>query len=143
MDSKEASDRLARKGIKATANRILVMEELARAGRPLSLADMERRLPTMDKSSIFRTLSLFREREAVHVFEDGRGSLCYELCHCASACHHGDNHIHFYCERCQRSFCMRQMELPRLDLPPGFAASTVSFVVKGVCAECAAGGRRA
>lgn len=138
MDSQEATQRLARKGIKATANRILVIEGLARAGRPLSLADMEQRMPTMDKSSIFRTLTLFRERDVVHVFEDGRGSLCYELCPFEGERCHGDSHIHFFCERCQRSFCMWQMEMPELSLPDGFRPSTVSFVVKGVCAECAA-----
>lgn len=138
MNSQEATDRLAHKGIKATANRILVIEELSRVGRPMSLSDMEQRLLTMDKSSIFRTLSLFRERDVVHVFEDGRGSLCYELCPVEGTCHHGDNHIHFYCERCQRSFCMRQMEMPRLELPDGFLPSTVSFVVKGICDECSA-----
>ena len=34
----------------------------------------------MDKSSIFRTLTLFIEYDVVHTFEDGRGIVNYELC---------------------------------------------------------------
>lgn len=136
MDSKEASERLAHKGIKATANRILVMEALDVAGRPLSLADLERRLLTMDKSSIFRALSLFRQHDAVHAFEDGRGALCYELCPCEGECRHSDGHIHFYCERCQRSFCLPGATIPEVSLPVGFVAQATSFVVKGICPEC-------
>lgn len=137
MNSHEATERLAHKGIKATANRILVMEALGEAGRPQSLTDLEQRLLTMDKSSIFRTLSLFREHDVVHVFEDGRGSLCYELCLCEGACRHHDAHIHFYCERCQRSFCLEHADIPSVELPEGFSLTSVSFVVKGICAECA------
>lgn len=136
MDSKEATERLSHKGIKATANRILVMEALEGAGRPMSLTDLERWLAPMDKSSIFRTLALFREHEAVHVFEDGRGMVCYELCHSEGDCSHDDNHIHFYCERCQRSFCLLHTHMPNVVLPAGFEAKAVSFVVKGLCPEC-------
>ena len=41
-------------GIRPTANRILVAEALDRAGRPMSLMELEDRLLTLDKSSISR-----------------------------------------------------------------------------------------
>ena len=47
-------------GIRPTANRMLVIQALEDAPHPLSLAELEDRLVTLDKSSIFRVLTLFR-----------------------------------------------------------------------------------
>ena len=102
MNSQEATDKLTRKGIKPTANRILVYKALLSHSAPMSLGDMEILMPSMDKSSIFRTLTLFLEHDVVHAFEDGRGILNYELCEEEGKCDHHDGHIHFYCETCQR-----------------------------------------
>lgn len=90
----------------------------------------------MDKSSIFRTLTLFIEYDVVHTFEDGRGIVNYELCGEKGKCHHHDNHIHFYCKSCKRSFCLDGIKVPHFDLPEGFISLTTSFVIKGVCPQC-------
>ena len=136
MNSEEITSRLERKGVKPTANRILVYKTLAGLDHPASLADIESLQLSMDKSSIFRVLSLFLEHEVVHSFEDGRGLLNYELCEHHGPCKHDENHVHFYCESCQRSFCLEDVHVPDVQLPEGFEAHAMSFVVKGVCAEC-------
>lgn len=136
MDSQEIIKRLEDKGIKPTSNRILVFKTLACETQPMSLSYLERRMVTMDKSSIFRTLTLFLEHDVVHAFEDGRGILNYELCEEDGKCDHHDGHIHFYCESCQRSFCMEDIRIPSFELPVGFYPHSVSFVIKGECPEC-------
>lgn len=136
MNSQEATDKLTRKGIKPTANRILVYKALLSHSAPMSLGDMETLMPSMDKSSIFRTLTLFLEHDVVHAFEDGRGILNYELCEEEGKCDHHDGHIHFYCETCQRSFCLDDIHIPSFELPEGFCPHSVSFVIKGECPEC-------
>ncbi|MBR3481233.1 MAG: transcriptional repressor [Prevotella sp.] len=136
MNTTETTRRLELKGIKATANRILVYRELVAKGCPLSLTDMEDIMPQMDKSSIFRVLTLFLEHDVVHSFTDGRGVVHYELCHDDGQCHHDDGHLHFYCESCQRSFCLDDVPLPEIVLPEGFVPHSVSFVVKGNCPDC-------
>lgn len=136
MESKDIIQKLESKGIKPTANRILVMKALAGASTPLSLSNIEKLMVSMDKSSIFRVLTLFLEHDAVHAFEDGRGILNYELCEEDGKCDHHDGHIHFYCESCQRSFCMEDIHIPSFELPEGFFPHSISFVVKGECPEC-------
>jgi Fur family ferric uptake transcriptional regulator len=131
MSHEEISQRLEQKGIKPTANRILVYRELQHADRPMCLADMEQRLLSMDKSSIFRVLTLFLEHDAVHTFSDGRGIVHYELCGSSGACSHSDGHLHFYCESCQQSFCLEDVALPDIELPYGYSPQSVSFVLKG------------
>ena len=136
MNSQDMISRLESKGIRTTANRILVMKTLMGEQNPQSLSNLERKMVSMDKSSIFRTLTLFLEHDVVHAFEDGRGVLCYELCEEKGACDHHDGHIHFYCESCQRSFCMEDIHIPSFELPEGFYPHSISFVIKGECPDC-------
>lgn len=136
MNSQDIISRLESKGIRPTANRILVMKTLMGEQNPQSLSNLERKMVSMDKSSIFRTLTLFLEHDVVHAFEDGRGVLCYELCEEKGACDHHDGHIHFYCESCRRSFCMEDIHIPSFELPEGFYPHSISFVIKGECPDC-------
>lgn len=136
MNSQDMISRLESKGIRPTANRILVMKTLIGEQNPQSLSNLERKMVSMDKSSIFRTLTLFLEHDVVHAFEDGRGVLCYELCEEKGACDHHDGHIHFYCKSCQRSFCMENIHIPSFELPEGFYPHSISFVIKGECPDC-------
>ena len=136
MNLQDIISRLESKGIRPTANRILVMKTLMGEQNPQSLSNLERKMVSMDKSSIFRTLTLFLEHDVVHAFEDGRGVLCYELCEEKGACDHHDGHIHFYCESCQRSFCMEDIHIPSFELPEGFYPHSISFVIKGECPDC-------
>ena len=136
MDSQEAIERLEAKDIKPTANRILVLKKLVAEQRPMSLSILDEKMPSMDKSSIFRVLTLFLEHDVVHAFEDGRGVLNYELCEHHGHCNHTDGHVHFYCESCQRSFCLDHVHIHDIPLPEGFHAHSLSFVVKGECPEC-------
>lgn len=136
MNSQDMISRLESKGIRPTANRILVMKTLMGEQNPQSLSNLERKMVSMDKSSIFRTLTLFLEHDVVHAFEDGRGVLCYELCEEKGACDNHDGHIHFYCESCQRSFCMEDIHIPSFELPEGFYPHSISFVIKGECPDC-------
>ena len=76
----EATMLLEAKGVKPTANRILVYQALHSQTMPMTLKDLETKMLNMDKSSIFRTLTLFIEYDVVHTFEDGRGIVNYELC---------------------------------------------------------------
>lgn len=136
MNSQDMISRLESKGIRPTANRILVMKTLMGEQNPQSLSNLERKMVSMDKSSIFRTLTLFLEHDVVHAFEDGRGVLCYELCEEKGACDHHDGHIHFYCESCQRSFCMEDIHIPSFEPARRLYPHSISFVIKGECPDC-------
>ena len=83
-----------------------------------------------------KTKLIFLENEIVHAFEDGRGLLNYELCLSHGACSHNDSHIHFYCESCQKSFCLEDIHIPHFTLPEGFCTHSMSFVIKGECPDC-------
>ena len=52
MNSQDIISRLESKGIRPTANRILVMKTLMGEQNPQSLSNLERKMVSMDKSSI-------------------------------------------------------------------------------------------
>lgn len=116
--------------------RLLVYQELKGAARPLSLRELEDRMPTAERSTIFRTLTLLLQHHAIHAIEDGSGSLRYEVCESDDHHTHDDQHIHFYCEQCHRTFCFRDNKIPRASLPEGFQMTSVNYMIKGFCPEC-------
>ncbi len=122
-------------GIKPTANRIIVAKALAKERRPLSMSELEDHIGSIDKSGIFRTLTLFKEQHLVHVLEDGEG-VRYELCHSRDHSVDNDMHVHFHCERCGHTFCLEDTPIPKVELPEGYQAHSANFVLKGLCPKC-------
>ena len=135
MSSAECEALLASHGIKPTANRIVVARTLAAAERPMSLTELEYKILSIDKSGVFRALTLFREHHLVHVIEDGGDGVRYELCHSHDG-HAEDQHVHFYCERCHRTFCLTDMPIPTVSLPAGYELHDINYMAKGLCPEC-------
>ena len=133
-----AEERFEHRGVKPTAMRLLVYKELERARRPLSLRELEERMTTAERSTIFRALTLLLDHHLVHDIEDGSGAVRYEICESDDHHHHDDQHIHFYCERCHRTFCFRNTRIPQVVLPQGFRMASVNYMVKGLCPDCEA-----
>lgn len=128
---------LEKKGVKPTPNRVLVLRAMLGAGRPLSLSELEIMLDSVDRSSIFRVLTMFADRHVVHELEDGSGMAKYEVCSGEEECTVEDMHVHFYCESCHRTYCFRDMHIPGIELPEGFRMDSVNYMVKGICPTCA------
>lgn len=126
---------LEQHGVKPTANRILVARELSSAGRPLSLMELESRLETLDKSSIFRALTVFKDAHLVHALEDSGNGVRYEICH-ASGAHDDDLHVHFHCTVCHKTYCLHNVPIPPVAVPEGYEAVSASYLIHGICPEC-------
>lgn len=136
MKHEECEKLLVAHGVRPTSNRIVVVRALALAARPLTLAELEGTIVSIDKSGVFRALTLFRDHHLVHAIEDGSGALRYELCHSHSDDADDDLHVHFYCEQCHRTFCLDDVAVPAVSVPQGFTVSTASHIVKGLCPDC-------
>ena len=137
MPDNRIEQRLTHRGVKLTAMRLLVYEQLEQARQPLSLRELEDRMQTADRSTIFRTLALLQQHHLVHSIEDGSGVLKYEVCHGHDECTIDDQHTPFYCQRCHRTFCFHETRIPQVDLPEGFQMYSINYMVKGLCPNCA------
>lgn len=133
----KSESKLKNKGIQPTAARILVLDALNDLKHPVSLGELEDILETVDKSTISRTLGVLLEHHAIHSFEDGSGSTKYEICRSESDhCPMENRHIHFFCEKCRKTFCIENIKTPIVCLPNGYVATAVNYTAKGLCPEC-------
>ena len=130
MSTKQCEDMLVGKGVRPTAARILVLQKLSERTSPASLFELEAELETLDKSTISRSLALLLEHHAIHSFEDGSGSIKYEICQSRSeTCPVGDRHIHFFCEVCRKTSCLNNIKIPVAQLPEGYIMDTINYTV--------------
>lgn len=130
-------EKLGRKSIKPTAMRLLVLQCLMEQNRALSLNDLEVLLENADKSTIFRTLKTFQENYLVHRINEGSGAIKYALCGDDCNCNLEDNHIHFLCNKCEKTYCLRDTPITPPNLPNGFKANFANYLIEGLCSACA------
>ena len=105
---------LTEAGVKPTAIRMMVMKEIIAVGHTFTLSDMEFRLETVDKSTLFRTLTLFLEHKLLHEVDNGSGSKIYCRCECRNA---HTSHIHFTCTSCGKTFCIKYIYTSSIPHP--------------------------
>lgn len=123
-------------GVHVTAVRTLVCRAISSIRNTFSINDVEMLLESVDRSSIFRTLSLFAEHHVVHEIEDGSGQKKYCFCHNDHDCAPEEMHCHFYCEKCHKTFCLDNIAVPPVACPSGFVAKSVEYLLRGICDEC-------
>lgn len=128
--------RLEDRGIRPTAIRILILKEMLAIPQAFSLMDLEERCDTIDKSTIFRTLTLFHNKMMIHSIDDGSGSMKYSLCAANCTCSGSASHVHFSCHICNKTYCLTNIAIPKLNLPAGFEYEDANFVLKGICKNC-------
>ncbi|MCP4460200.1 MAG: transcriptional repressor [Cytophagales bacterium] len=129
-------DKLENRAIKPTTMRLLVLKELVESSTAINLKLLEAKFERADRTTLFRTLKTFEEKKLIHSVDDGTGSVKYSLCTDSCACKPQDQHVHFYCEKCEETFCLTQSQIPESQVPVGFNVSSASMVYKGVCANC-------
>ena len=136
MNDKHCEEILLHHDIRPTAVRILVLQAMERFSDTFSLADLEVATETIDKSTIFRTLTLFVAHHLLHIIEDGSGSTKYCICYNEHCCSLDELHCHFHCEQCGRTFCLEQAHIPAIKYPAGFEVHQINYLIKGKCPDC-------
>ncbi len=128
---------LEQAGLRVTAVRVLVWRTLrSQLHDAFSLADLQHALPTVDRSTLFRTLVSLTEAHLLHEIDDGSGAQKYCVCQHDDT-RHCMGHVHLTCVRCHRTFCLPNVTIPTVPLPEGFTPEETEYVVKGVCSRCA------
>lgn len=147
MDNEKIATLLHGRGIRPTAVRILIWRTLLGFGYAFSLGDLEGILPTVDRSTLFRALTLFADKELLHPLDDGSGMQKYCVC-CDEEgrgeeaaddehSHHHCQHVHITCVKCGHTFCLKNEKIPEVEVPEGFQIHHVQYVIQGICPRCA------
>jgi len=130
---------LTLKGIRITAMRILIFNFLSEKKIAVTLSDIENSFDKADRTTLYRTIKTFIDKEIVHQIDDGTGvtkyALCEPNCHCDLE---NDLHLHFHCNLCNETVCLMDRKIPQIKVPEGFISENINLVVKGICNKCSA-----
>jgi len=133
---KELEEQLQERAIQPTAMRLLVLQYMMQHKISVSLKSLEVYFERADRSTLFRTLQTFEKQQLIHKIDDGTGvtkyALCLENCECAPQ----DQHFHFHCNQCTETFCLTDLNVPKIELPNKFFMQQANLVIKGICANC-------
>jgi len=135
----QESERLFKKyALRQTPIRKEILQLFLARNYALSHGDLEDALPAgTDRVTIYRTLKSFEQAGLIHKVPNNAGIEKYAICKQNCVHHqHYDNHVHFSCENCAKTYCLDHIHIPQLSLPEGFTAHEFRFLVSGICLEC-------
>lgn len=128
---------LASKNIRITAMRLLIYKFLAEKKVAVTLSDIENAFEKADRTTLYRTIKTFEEKDIVHQIDNGTGIIKYALCEPGCNCDlETDLHLHFHCNNCNETVCLTAHKIPQIRVPDGFVSENVNLVVKGICDKC-------
>ncbi len=133
----EIETTLQNKGVRPTAMRILIYKYMAQKNVAVALTTIEGAFAKAERTTLYRTLKTFEEKQIVHQINDGTGISKYALCELGCNCElNQDLHLHFHCNRCGETVCLTEHKIPHINLPNGYIAENVNLTVTGICEKC-------
>ncbi|MEO9512070.1 MAG: transcriptional repressor [Flavobacteriaceae bacterium] len=122
------------KGLKKTRLRIQLLQYFKDTTYAQSYGDLKKALGAhVDKSTLYRNLTTFEEKGLIHGINDHSGITKYALGASPSS---GHEHAHFVCECCEIVYCVKDVEQPQYEVPPGFKPKNVQTIIHGICSNC-------
>ena len=132
-----SGNRLAQAGLRATRQRLLVLETLAAEPHDATAQEIYSRLrqsgDPVGLATVYRTLSLLSEHGVLDEFAHRPGETCYRLCGAG-------HHHHLVCSECHRvvelTDCRLGGWLARASAAEGFLVTDHTLEAVGLCASC-------
>jgi Fur family ferric uptake transcriptional regulator len=131
-------DILKRNGLSVTEGRKKILDLFLATEGALAHADIEKNTDAaFDRVTVYRTLQTFVDKGIIHQIPTTDNSILYALCkhNCAQG-HHHDNHVHFICDKCDKTICLDDVTVPAVKLPQDFEPLHAAMIVSGICKEC-------
>lgn len=135
-------DILRRAGYRATRQRGLILDAVCAGRGHTSLGEVyarvQRRDPTLDRSTVYRALKVFVETDLVVAADTGDGETYYEI-------KRPEPHHHLICRHCgweqEIDDAVLRAVVDQVEDQHGFKVVTDHLVLFGCCARCRATGR--
>lgn len=142
MSTEDLREKLRERGLRVTAPRIAVMQELARAARPLTHAELVAGLAGAgwDRATLYRNLMDLTEAGFARRVDMGDHLWRFELVD-ASAVHAPSEHPHFLCDSCGDVACLPKDAIQVTSFaraPRALRKKAVQIQIKGRCDRCTA-----
>lgn len=134
---KRAREILARKDLRVTRQRLLVLAALVDDPYDATAQKIHERLRAEGReiglATVYRTLGALSEADVVDTLSHLRGETCYRLCG-------EEHHHHLLCSECHRivelTNCGLEDWIDGVAAEHGFTASSHEIELVGVCSDC-------
>jgi Fur family ferric uptake transcriptional regulator len=136
--TKEAADWLREHGLRATQNRIAIVDLLNASEVPLTLAEIHDRArgEGCDFATVFRFITLLEDKGLVERVAWIDGTTRHEICNRDGAHHHH----YLICRTCHKvepiEDCVVEKFEDRIAKERGYASVSHSLQLSGVCPKC-------
>lgn len=136
MNKCNASNLLKTNGLKLTKQRVRVLEIIISKEGIFSATDLFNNISReIDLVTIYRILSLFKEKKIIREILSNSESKKYEM-----ACIHNPIHPHFSCRVCGKLYCMDAVEsnlIPSLQAYcKDYILEDITIQLSGICSSC-------
>ncbi len=121
-------------GHRVTPQRVRILDAVCEAGGHTTLGEVYARVhPSIDRSTLYRTLKLFVDLGLVVSADTGGGEIYYEI-------PKPQHHHHLVCRRCGKEqeieHTLLQPMFEQVDMAYHFHVDTDHLVLFGTCAAC-------
>lgn len=138
-NSTDSKDSIKRR---TTKQRTIILEILKANKNPIAATQLltlaQAKYPTLNKTTIYRTLDRLIEEKMVEAILLKGGIVHYEV-----ADGHAHHHHHFVCTTCAKVYCLEGcVGNIEILLPKGFTMTNHELVLRGVCVDCNKGNKK-
>lgn len=139
LSEEEVKEILTKNGINRTKVKVLVLQEISKSERPLSVQEIYQNLQeTCDVSTIFRTVSQFKEKHLIQEVNLDEGFFRYEMSESGHDHHH--HHHHVRCRECGEIKLIEECDMKPFEAAIaklGFTEMEHRLEFTGLCSKCA------
>ena len=139
MDNgRRIGDLLHAHGLKKTPIRTEILDLFMSHDFALSARDIIARMKAgHDRVTVYRALASFEKHDILHkASEDGQG-VKYALCsHNRRDETHNDQHAHFICDECHKTYCLEEVIIPKIEVSNEFLVDRINYTLRGICKDC-------
>ena len=128
-------DLLRNKGLKKTAQRVMLINILQKRSISLTEGDIKMEMGDLyDRITFYRTVQTLLETEIIHkITVDNITKYVLNDIHLSG---NKKDHAHFYCKSCHSITCLDNISLKKYNLPEGFKSDECEILIKGSCNKC-------
>lgn len=132
----DALNLLKSKGLKKTAQRIMLINILQAKGISLSENEIKTNMGAMyDRITFYRTVQKLIEMDIIHRIAVDNVTIRYAL-NDRNELEHFRNPVRFYCKECHSTYDLENRLIPDFQLPDGYVAHECELLIKGICCSC-------
>jgi Fur family ferric uptake transcriptional regulator len=132
----DALNLLKSKGLKKTAQRIMLINILKAKGISLSENEIKASMGAMyDRITFYRAVQKLIDLDIVYRIVVDDMTIKYAL-NDPSELENFQNSIRFFCKKCNSTFRLENSLIPDFLLPDGYIAHENEILIKGICSSC-------